>query len=165
MTHEGTFEVKRSKLNTLSQEYEMFRMQPGETIIDLQKRFSHLTNHFIALGKTFTNDYFNLKVLRSLTRAWKPKVTTISEKKRLSKMSPAVLFGKLQEHEIELERLEKHGNQEKKPKSLALKTRVKDRDSNKEDEFQPTSNEYDALIKKFEKFLRKERTEEISQRE
>jgi len=34
-THEGTEEVKRYKLNTLSQEYEMFRMQPGEKILDM----------------------------------------------------------------------------------------------------------------------------------
>jgi hypothetical protein len=67
-THEGTAEVKRSRLNTLSQEYELFRMQPGESILDLQKRFVHLTNHLKALGKTLTNDELNLKVLRSLTR-------------------------------------------------------------------------------------------------
>jgi len=67
-THEGTAEVKRSRLNMLSQEYELFRMQPGESILDLQKRFVHLTNHLKALGKTLTNDELNLKVLRSLTR-------------------------------------------------------------------------------------------------
>ena len=62
-THEGTVEVKRSRLNTLSQEYELFRMQPGETILDLQKRFVHLTNHLSALVKTLTNDELNLKYL------------------------------------------------------------------------------------------------------
>lgn len=30
------------------------------------------------------------------------------------------MFGKLQEHEIELERLENHNNQEKKSKGIAL---------------------------------------------
>ncbi|XP_073222346.1 uncharacterized protein [Cicer arietinum] len=64
VTHEGTIE-------------------PGESIIDLQKRFSHLTNHLTTLGKIFTNAELNLKVLRSLTRAWQLKVTTISEKKSL----------------------------------------------------------------------------------
>ena len=72
-------------------------MQPGESILNLQKRFVHLTNHLKALGKTLTNDELNLKVLRSLTREWQPKVTAISEKKSLSKMSSATLFGKLQE--------------------------------------------------------------------
>lgn len=67
-THEGIIEVNRSRLIILSQEYEMFIMQPGESIVALQKRFVHLTNHLIALGKTFTNDDLNLKALRSLTR-------------------------------------------------------------------------------------------------
>lgn len=52
VTNESTIEVKTSKLNTLSQEYEMFRMQPRESIIDLQKRITHLINHFMALRKT-----------------------------------------------------------------------------------------------------------------
>ena len=136
-THEGTTEVKRSRLNTLSQEYELFRMQPGESILDLQKRFVHLTNHLKALGKTLTNDELNLKVLRSLTREWQPKVTAISEKKSLSTMTSATLFGKLQEYETELGLLEKHEVQEKKSKSIALKVDskvVKKEDNPEEDE-------------------------------
>ncbi|XP_073219589.1 uncharacterized protein [Cicer arietinum] len=94
VTHEGTIEVKRSKLNTLSQEYELFRMQPEESILDLLKRFSHLTNHLSELGKIFTSDELNLKVLRSLTKAWQPKVTTIYKKKSLSKMFLSEFFRK-----------------------------------------------------------------------
>lgn len=67
-THEWIIEVKRYRLNTLSQEYELFRIYPGELILALKKRFVHLNNNLIALGKTFTNDDLNLKVLRSLTR-------------------------------------------------------------------------------------------------
>lgn len=73
-------------------------MQSGESILDLQKIFVHLTNHLKALGKTLSNDELNLKVLRSLTKEWQPKVTTISEKKSLSTMTSATLFGKLQEY-------------------------------------------------------------------
>ena len=64
VTHEGTKEVKRSKLNTLSQEYEMFRMLPEEIIIELQKKFSRLRNHLMDLEKTFIDDDLNLKFLR-----------------------------------------------------------------------------------------------------
>jgi len=39
VTHEGTDDVKRARKNSLIQEYEMFRMQQGETIYDVQKRF------------------------------------------------------------------------------------------------------------------------------
>ena len=117
-------------------------MQPRESILDLQKRFSHLTNHLTALGKIFTNDELNLKVLRSLTRAWQPKVTAISEKKSLSKMSLSALFGKLQEHEIELGRLEQNESQEKKTKNIALKTesreQIKDNDSDEDEKYYPS---------------------------
>lgn len=59
-------------------------MKIGEEILDLQKRFTYLTNHLMELGKTFTNDELNLKVLRPLTRVWEPKVTPILEKKSIS---------------------------------------------------------------------------------
>ncbi|KAF1864745.1 hypothetical protein Lal_00039914 [Lupinus albus] len=48
-------------------------MRPGEKILDLQKRFTHLTNHLIAVGKVLSNSDLNLKVLMSLTRTWQPK--------------------------------------------------------------------------------------------
>ncbi|XP_058763525.1 uncharacterized protein LOC131636971 [Vicia villosa] len=149
-THEGTAEVKRSRLNTLSQEYELFRMKPGETILDLQKRFVHLTNHLKALGKTLTAEELNLKVLRSLTREWQPKVTAISEKKNLSKLTSATLFGKLQEYETELGRLEKHENLEKKSKGIALKVdsiESKMKDASDEDE------NFLLLVKRLGKFF------------
>lgn len=62
ITHEGTEEVKISKLNTLSQENELIVILPNESILDFQKIFTHLTNHLTALGKTFSNDDLNLKV-------------------------------------------------------------------------------------------------------
>jgi len=37
VTHEGIDDVKRARKNSLIQEYEMFRMQQGETIYDVQK--------------------------------------------------------------------------------------------------------------------------------
>lgn len=35
VTHEGIIEVKRSKINTLLQEYEIFRIQSSESVLDL----------------------------------------------------------------------------------------------------------------------------------
>ena len=45
VTHEGTTDVKRSRINTLTHEYELFRMNQNETIQDMQKRFTHTINH------------------------------------------------------------------------------------------------------------------------
>lgn len=76
-------------------------------------------------------------------------------KKSLSNTTSTKLFGKLQEHEIEHKILEKHEIQVKDSKYISLKTRVKNHDSDQEDD--SISDEDDDLIKKFEKFLRKER--------
>lgn len=66
----------------------------------------------MVLGKTFSNDELSLNILGYLTWTWQPKVNMISKNKSLSKMKSTSLFGKLQEHEIELGRLEKHETQE-----------------------------------------------------
>ena len=45
VTHEGTLEVRRARKNSLIQEFETFRMKQGETIEDMQKRFTRIVNH------------------------------------------------------------------------------------------------------------------------
>ena len=68
VTHEGTTDVKRSRINTLTHEYELFRMNPNESIQDMQKRFTHIINHLASLGKIFPNEDLVIKVLRCLSR-------------------------------------------------------------------------------------------------
>ncbi|XP_052728077.1 uncharacterized protein LOC128195062 [Vigna angularis] len=94
VTHEGTDDVKRARKNSLIQEYEMFRMKQGETISDVQKRFTNIVNHLIGLGKSFDTDELNIKILKSLDRSWQPKVTAISESQNLNTITMAALFGK-----------------------------------------------------------------------
>ncbi|KAF1885289.1 hypothetical protein Lal_00029178 [Lupinus albus] len=133
----------------------MFRMRPGEKILDLQKRFTHLTNHLIALGKLVSNSDLNLKVLRSLTRTWQSKVTAISEKKSLSKISLAVLFGKLQEHELELSQLVYHEELEKKKKNISPKAKAEKYDSSEDEDDKEETDDMSLFVKKFSKFLRR----------
>ncbi|KAL2330583.1 hypothetical protein Fmac_018164 [Flemingia macrophylla] len=68
VTHEGTPEVRRARKNTLIQEYETFRMAQGETIMDMQKSFTHIINHLKGLGKLFDEEKMNVKILKSLNR-------------------------------------------------------------------------------------------------
>jgi len=49
-----------------------------------KKRFTHIVNHLIGLGKEFDKEELNIKVLKCLDRSWQPKVTTISETRDLS---------------------------------------------------------------------------------
>ena len=87
--HEGTNDVKRARKHTLIQEYEMFRMFKGESIVEVQKRFTHIVNHLLSLGKIFDKEKLNIKILKCLDRSWQPKVTAISESKDLTSLSMA----------------------------------------------------------------------------
>ncbi|XP_068486447.1 uncharacterized protein [Phaseolus vulgaris] len=60
VTHEGTTKVKRARKHALIQEYEMFRILKGETILDVQKRFTHIVNHLIGLDKIFEREELNI---------------------------------------------------------------------------------------------------------
>jgi len=66
LTHEGTTDVKRSRVNTLTHEYELFRMNTNEK--SMQKRFTHIVNHLVSLGKSFPNEDLINKVLICLSR-------------------------------------------------------------------------------------------------
>jgi len=112
--------VKRSRVNTLTHEYKLFRMNTNENIQSMHKRFMHIVNHLASSRKAFPNEDLINKVLRCLSREWKPKVTAISESKDLSSMSPATLFGKLQEHEMELQHLNQNEETDKRKRSIAL---------------------------------------------
>jgi len=68
VTHEGTTDVKRSRINTLTHEYELFIINQNETIQDMQRRFTHIVNHLASLGKIFPNEDLINKVLRCLSR-------------------------------------------------------------------------------------------------
>ncbi|CAL9075029.1 unnamed protein product [Musa textilis] len=77
ITHEGTSRVKDSKVNLLLHNFELFRIQPSETIGDMYTRFTDLVNSLKALGKSFLDFDVVNKILRSLSKRWDPKVTTI----------------------------------------------------------------------------------------
>jgi len=68
VTHEGTNDVKMARKHALIQEYEMFRMQKGETISKVQKIFSQIVNHLMSLGKNFEKEELNIKILKCLDR-------------------------------------------------------------------------------------------------
>ena len=87
VTLEGTNEVKRAIKHTLIQEYEMFRMLKGETIAEVQKRFTHIINHLMSLEKTIEKEELNIKILKCLYRSCQPKVTAISKSKDLTSLS------------------------------------------------------------------------------
>ena len=154
LTHEGTTDVKRSRINALTHEYELFRMNTNENIQSMQKRFTHIVNHLAALGKEFQNEDLINKVLRCLSREWQPKVTAISESRDLSNMSLATLFGKLQEHEMELLRLHQNEENDKKKKGIALKASSSIQEESDQDNDPDDDDDLSLFVRRFNKFLK-----------
>jgi len=106
----------------------------------------------ISLGKSFDKEELNIKILKCLDRTWQPKVTSISESKDLTSMTPASLFGKLREHELEMNRLVAQESEDKHNKGIALKAcnNKQQQDSSESDE-----DTMSLLSRKFSKFLKK----------
>ena len=54
-------------------------MEEGESIMDLIQRITTITNHLMMLRRTLNNVNLVNKILKSLTKEWQPKVTSIKE--------------------------------------------------------------------------------------
>jgi len=156
VTHEGMNEVKRVRKHALIQEYELFKMKKGDSIAEVQKRFTHIVNHLMGLGKQFDKEELNIKVLKCLDRNWQPKVIAISKSEDLSIITTIALFGKLREHEIEMQRLSELESSEKKVKTIALKASSQKSDEIEEKVAKSSDNEnLNILVKRFGKYLKR----------
>ena len=76
--HEGTEQVKESKIDMLTSRYENFKMKEGETIHDMFTKFSSITNELRSLGEPISMSKQVRKVLRILPKSWESKVDAIT---------------------------------------------------------------------------------------
>lgn len=68
--YEGNKDFKQSKINTLTEEYELFCMEPNEIVASIHMRFSYIINKIENLGNTTSNQDCANKILKSMCRAW-----------------------------------------------------------------------------------------------
>ncbi|XP_069148276.1 uncharacterized protein [Solanum lycopersicum] len=98
--HEGTEQVKESKIDMLTSRYENFKMQEGETIHEMFTKFSSITNELRSLGEPISMTKQVRKVLRILPKTWESKVDAITEAKDLKVLTMDALIGNLKTHEM-----------------------------------------------------------------
>ena len=67
VAHEGTNQVKKSRIELLVRKYELFEMGDKETIMEMFTRFTHITNEFKSLEKSFEIEDLVRKILKSPT--------------------------------------------------------------------------------------------------
>ena len=53
VTHEGTSQVKESKINILVHKYKLFKMETSETITEMFTRFTDIINGLKSLGRVY----------------------------------------------------------------------------------------------------------------
>ena len=68
VTHEGTNQVKESKINMLVHKYELFKMEHDESITKMFTHFTDIINGLKSFGKSYSNSDLVRKILRSLPR-------------------------------------------------------------------------------------------------
>ncbi|EOY16842.1 Uncharacterized protein TCM_035735 [Theobroma cacao] len=83
-TYERTNQFKESKIVLPTHDYELFRMKEDKSINMMFERFTSIVGGLKALGKDFPNALVVKKILFSLPKFWRLKVTTIEEARNLN---------------------------------------------------------------------------------
>jgi len=100
MAHEGTNQVKHSRIELLMRKYELFEMSDKDTVMDIYTCFTHITNELKSLGKSFTTEELVRKILWFLPHSWEIKVPANQEAKKMDEISLDELIGNLQTYEL-----------------------------------------------------------------
>ena len=156
VAHEGTNQVKQSRIELLVRKYELFEMSDKETIMDMYTRFTHITNELKSLGKSFTIEELVRKILRILPHSWESKVTAIQEAKKMNEISLDELIGNLQTYE--LRRNSQMKGKVKKDRGLALKARESDSSYFDEEGMAVIARKFKKFFKKTESLYKKGNT-------
>ena len=84
--HKETTQVKKSKINNLNRQYELFRMTEGETIQEMHTWFTDIINEIYSLGEIIPNWKAVRKLLSVLPESWESKVEVIAEARDIDKL-------------------------------------------------------------------------------
>ena len=121
-------------------------MSNDESFDEFYAKLNNIVNSAYNLGEIYDQSKIVRKILRSLTKDFRPKVTAITESKDVDSIPVDELVGSLQSYELDLPKTSKF-------KSMAFKS-VDDVDvGGFDDELSATEIAY--LAKNFRNFLRK----------
>ncbi|KAK8662540.1 hypothetical protein V6N13_092113 [Hibiscus sabdariffa] len=161
--HEGTNDVKETKIGLLNLEYENFKMDPNEDIKSMFDRFSTIVNQLKGFGEEIPEDKLIRKLIYSLPQSWDSKKTAIIEAKDLKKLKLDELIGSLLTHEMMSIPLKREKEKIIKEQGVdvnifALKSSKKlQEDSSEEESSEEEDEEMEYLIKNFTRFMKSEK--------
>lgn len=100
VNHERTRIIKKSKLQMLPSRFEELRMEDDEQFIDFYTKLQDIVHGKAGLGKPIEPADVIRKILRSLPKRFRTKVTTIEESKDIDTIVIEELDGSLQTFEM-----------------------------------------------------------------
>ena len=99
--YEDNIQVGSKKVQLHIYEYELFKIKPHESIMEMINRLMALLTTLKKLKKHFSKEEVNNKIIRILLKKdWKSLVTSIEEAQDLSTLLTNILIGKLLTHEL-----------------------------------------------------------------
>ena len=105
--HEGTKAVKINKLQQLTTRFESIRMFDDESFDEFYAKLNDIVNSAYNLGEIYDQPKIFRKILRSLTKDFRFKVTVITESKDVDSILVDELIGSLQSYESDLPKTSK----------------------------------------------------------
>ena len=73
VVYESTNQVKESKINKFTRQYELIQIEQNENIYSMYTRLTNIVNTLGALGKKISNSENVKKIIRSLLTEWRSK--------------------------------------------------------------------------------------------
>ena len=146
--------MKDNKLQMLTTHFEELKMSKDESFDSFYGKLNEVVIGKFNLGEKMENSKIVRKILRSLLKSFRAKVTAIEESKDLDEIKIQELISSLQTYELYLP-------SQRKSKSLTLKTineRVEAQDSLDEDKVE---KDVAYLVKNFQKFLKFKKKEKF----
>ena len=128
--------------------YELFSMKDNESIVEMFIGFIDIISGLQTLGKIYGELVKVMKILRSLLKKEKTKVTIIQGAKDLSMFPLEKLIGSLMTHEITIKSHQKV--EDKKKKNITLKASIID----EEDEASEEDEDLALIVNKLKKFIK-----------
>ena len=139
--------MKDTKLQMLTTQFEELKMSEDNSFDSFYNNLNKVVIGKFNLDEKTEDSKIVRKILQSLPKSFREKVTTIEESKDLDNIKVQELIGSFQTYELSFP-------SQRKSKSLALKTineRVEAHDSSDED---VVDKDVAYLVKNFEKFLK-----------
>ena len=160
ITHEGTKQVRETRISILMHDYEMFRMIDGETVAKMFDRLQDIVNPLMKMGKTFEENDIKWKILRSVLPVYQSKVDAIEENPNFYELTVDEVVGKLMAKEITLNKDKQKSQLADNNRGVAFKVSSSTKSSRSdydESEDEGSDEDFAMLVKGLKKLFHKRR--------